>query len=92
MYGRGSGAGNDNNHAHPDTCLTLSLPAANSNCRLLITFANSLDPDQVRQNVRPDLDTLVAFLKDLLFKNVDFEKNTNTADDKIMKITQHAKS
>ena len=25
-------------------------------CRLLITFANSLDPDQARQNVRPDLD------------------------------------
>ena len=23
---------------------------------LLITFANSLDPDQARQNVRPDLD------------------------------------
>ena len=23
---------------------------------LLITFANSLDPDQVQQNVRPDLD------------------------------------
>ena len=27
-----------------------------SKCRLLITFANSLDPDQARQNVRPDLD------------------------------------
>ena len=25
-------------------------------CRLLITFANSLDPDQDRQNVDPDLD------------------------------------
>ena len=25
-------------------------------CRLLITFANSLDPDQDRQNVGPDLD------------------------------------
>ena len=24
--------------------------------RLLITFANSLDPDQARQNVGPDLD------------------------------------
>ena len=24
--------------------------------RLLITFANSLDPDQDQQNVRPDLD------------------------------------
>ena len=38
------------------TCLNLSLPAANSSCRLLITFANSLDPDQVRQNDRLDLD------------------------------------
>ena len=25
-------------------------------CRLLITFANSLDPDQAPQNVGPDLD------------------------------------
>ena len=25
-------------------------------CRLLITFANSLEPDQDRQNVGPDLD------------------------------------
>ena len=25
-------------------------------CRLLITFANSLDPDKARQNVGPDLD------------------------------------
>ena len=25
-------------------------------CRLLITFANSSDPDQDRQNVGPDLD------------------------------------
>ena len=25
-------------------------------CRLLITFANSLDPDQARHYVRPDLD------------------------------------
>ena len=25
-------------------------------CRPLITFANSLDPDQDRQNVGPDLD------------------------------------
>ena len=25
-------------------------------CRLLLTFANSLDPDQDRRNVGPDLD------------------------------------
>ena len=35
-------------------------------CRLLITFANGLDPDQDRQNVGPDLVpnrlTLIVFL------------------------------
>ena len=45
----------------------------------LITFANSLDPDQAKQNIGPDLDpncfdTLVVFLKELLEK-VGFEKN-----------------
>ena len=39
---------------------------------LLITFANSLDLDQARQNVRPDLDpnclTLMVFLKYFLKK------------------------
>ena len=33
-----------------------SLPASGYYCHLLITFANSLDPDQARQDVRPDLD------------------------------------
>ena len=33
-----------------------SLPAIDNFCHLLITFANSLDPDQARQNVGPDLD------------------------------------
>ena len=33
-----------------------SLTARGDICCLLITFANSLDPDQARQNVRPDLD------------------------------------
>ena len=51
-------------------------------CHLLITFfANSLDPDQAQQNVRPDLDpnylTLMVFLKEF-FKKVDFEKNQQT--------------
>ena len=35
--------------------LTL-FPASSDFCRLLMTSANSLDPDQARQNVRPDLD------------------------------------
>ena len=38
----------------------------------IITFANSLDPDQARQNIRPDLDsncmTLMVFLKDFFVK------------------------
>ena len=32
------------------------LPASGDFCHLLITFANSLDPHQDRQNVGPDLD------------------------------------
>ena len=33
-----------------------SLPVRGEFCFLLITFANSLDPDQAGQNVVPDLD------------------------------------
>ena len=33
-----------------------SLPTGSDFCCLLITFANSLVPDQARQNVGPDLD------------------------------------
>ena len=32
------------------------LPARGDICCLLLTFANSLDQDQARQNVGPDLD------------------------------------
>ena len=35
--------------------LVNSLPARDKLCRLLIIFVNSLDPDQARQNVGPDL-------------------------------------
>ena len=39
-------------------------------CHLLITFANSLDPDQARQNVGPEMDpkslTLMVFLENVL--------------------------
>ena len=49
-------------------------------CLLLITFVNSLDPDQARQNVGPYLDSncliLMVFLKEF-FEKVDFEKSTN---------------
>ena len=47
--------------------------------RLLITFANSLDPDHDRQNVVPDLDPikpsdrLIEFLK-VFFENVNLKK------------------
>ena len=38
-------------------------------CRLLIAFANSLDPDQDRQNVGPELEpnhsTLIVFMKEV---------------------------
>ena len=41
----------------PTSCFLFhSLPARGDFCCLLITFANSLDPDQARQNVGPDLD------------------------------------
>ena len=33
-----------------------SLPTSGNFCCLLITFANSLDPNQARQNIGPDLD------------------------------------
>ena len=48
-------------------------------CHLLITFANSLDPDLVQQNVGSDLNpnslTLIVFLKEL-FEKVNFEKKS----------------
>ena len=47
-------------------------------CHLLITFANSLEPDQARQYVRHDLDPscliLVVFLKEF-FTKVDCEES-----------------
>ena len=59
-------------------------------CRLLITFANSLDPDQAQHNVRPDLDsnclTLMVFLKEF-FEKVDFKKIIRCVK-KACKITQ----
>ena len=33
-----------------------SLPANSRFCHLLMIYANSLDPNQAQQNVRPDLD------------------------------------
>ena len=45
-----------------------SLP---TECRLLITFANRLDPDQSGSNL---FDTLMVFLKESFIK-IGFEKN-----------------
>ena len=44
-------------------------------CRLLITFANSLDPDQDQQNVGPDLDPSCLCRTHFLEK-VNFEKQS----------------
>ena len=41
---------------YQEVVLYLTLPASGNFCHLLITFANSLDPDQAQQNVGPDLD------------------------------------
>ena len=46
---------------------------------LLLTFVYSLDPDQDRQNVDPNLDektfgTLIVFLKEDFFKKFNFVK------------------
>ena len=54
-------------------------PCNVSFCRLLTTFANSLDPDLNQSNVGPDLDpnpfdTLIVFLEDFFF-------NLKSADD-----------
>ena len=64
-------------------------------CSLLITLANSLDPDQDQENVSLDLDpnclilSLLVFLKHV-FEKVNFEKSAD--DKKAYNITQHAKS
>ena len=42
----------------------------------LITFANSLDPDQTRQNVSTPVDALMVFLKEH-FEKVDFDGRVN---------------
>ena len=51
-------------------------------CHLMIIFANSLDPDQDRQNVGPDLDPncltlrLMVFMKEFFCEKVSFEKKS----------------
>ena len=61
---------------------------------LLIAFVNSLDPDQARQNVGPDLGanclTLMVSLK-VYFEKVNFEQNQQITK-KSCKITQLSNS
>ena len=60
-----------------------SFPARGELCRLLMIFANSLDPDQARQNVGPDLDPnrfkLLLFSWNMFWKYESWKKS---ADDK----------
>ena len=58
-----------------DVCCPLINLACSNSCHLLITFANSLDPDQDQQVKL--FDTLLVFLKEFLEK-VNFEKNQQT--------------
>ena len=57
--------------------ITICLPVPSAD-----NFANSLDPDQARHFVWPDLDpnclTLMVFLKEVFVK-VDFEEKQQTA-------------
>ena len=58
-------------------CLTF-LPACDIFCRLLITFANSLDSDQDRQKVWSDLDSncLTYFEKKKIEKKIQQQKKS----------------
>ena len=55
-----------------------NFPASGDFCRLLITFANSLDPNQARQNVGPDLVpnclTFWWYSYKIFFEKVNFKK------------------
>ena len=53
-------------------------------CHLSITFANSLDPDQVQGFVGSELDTLMVFLKNFREKIAEGKK--------VSKAIQHAKN
>ena len=63
---------------HPSVHLIFVICCAD---KLVITFANSLDPNQDRQNVCPDLDPsclkLVVFLEEFNEK-VNFDKSQQT--------------
>ena len=62
----------DESPRYPDERGELTFYLLDLLCHLLITFANSLEPDQARHLVGPDLDpnclTLIVFLKELIIK------------------------
>ena len=60
---------------------------------MLITFANSLDPDQAWQNVGPDLDPnclTLCWYSWKMFLEKFIKKKKSTDYKKACKITQHA--
>ena len=77
----------------PDNTVVSCFNLLPTECRLLITFANSLNPDQAQQNVGPWgsnlFDTQMVLLKEF-FEKADFEKNQQTTK-KTWKISQGAK-
>ena len=79
--------------ASGDFCCLL---ASGDFCCLLIIFANSLDPDQARQHVGPDLDpnclTLWWYSWKIFLKKLVLKKKKSKNDKKACKITQHANS
>ena len=69
-----------------------SFPASGHFCHLLITFANSLDPDQARQNdLDPNCLTLWWHSWKIFSKKLIFRKK-NMDDKTACKIAQHVKS
>ena len=60
----------------------ISFHASGDFCRLLLTFANSLDPDQARQNVGFDLISTRLYSKKNHFENGIFEKHQQTTKQK----------
>ena len=67
-----------------------SFNASGDFSNLQITFTNSLDPDQDRQNVGPDLvpkrlTPLIVFLKEFFKQKANFEEKGAAGDNKGMK-------
>ena len=66
------------------------FPTRGDFCHLLITTANSLDPDVARKNVWPDLDPNFRHSDDIpesFFEKVNFKKNPQMTKKKHAKLT-----